>query len=70
MLVIVALLCQSVAGQATEFCFEKIIAEAMVCDVPQPALADWKMNSPYADDSYRIAKILCKPKGYQPKEST
>lgn len=33
----------------------------MSCQLSQPAIAEWKMNSKYADDSYRIDRIKCIP---------
>ena len=34
----------------------------------QPALADWKANSIYKSDNWRIERIKCVPGDYVPKE--
>jgi hypothetical protein len=39
------------------------------CMFSQPALAEWKANSIYESDSWRVARIKCLPGGvYEPKE--
>ena len=40
-----------------------------VCMLSQPALADWKANSIYKSDSWRIERTKCVPGDYCPRSA-
>ena len=64
---------ESVGTQDQPFCREVVVVRQdmpmQACMLSQPALAEWKANSIYHGDGWRIARIKCIPGGdYVPKE--
>jgi hypothetical protein len=69
-----AILAQSIGALPDDpVCREVIVIQQDMpmqsCLLSQPALAEWKANSVYSSDNWRISRIKCVPgSDYVPKE--
>lgn len=67
-----AVVAQSIGTQDQPYCREVVVIRQdmpmQACMLSQPALADWKANSIYKSDSWRIERIKCVPGDCVPKE--
>ena len=72
-LVLGAVVAEGVGTLSEAVCREVIVVKQdmpmQACMLSQSALADWKANSIYKTDDWRVARIRCVPGGdYVPKE--
>jgi hypothetical protein len=65
---VVALMCHSLANISQPVCREEIVVKdempMQACMLSQPALAEWKANSIYRSDQWKIGRIKCVPGDY------
>lgn len=71
LITIVATLCHSLGTIPAPVCREEIIARTdtmAACLFLQPALAEWKARSIYANEAWTVARVKCMPGDYQVRE--
>lgn len=71
---IVAVMCHALAAAPSDLCHEELITKVEMedsltaCIMSQPALAEWKMKSKFADDHWWIKRVKCVPGNYVLKD--
>lgn len=70
---VVAMLCHTVAALPQPVCHEEIVAKddmpMAICQLSQPAIADWKEKSRFSSEQWDIIGFKCIPGDYVPRDA-